>query len=247
MAPPVVTALNALAPPEGQGVRGQVRSRPLHSALDALVAYVPLALMVGLAGASFWLLRVTPTFEVSAPSAVRSNVPDDYLVNFVSRSFNEAGQLTAEVFGDTGTHVPATGNMLITNPRIRSWGDGAAITVGRAKRALIDDGQTVYELTGNAVVTHIRPNRETGGYRGRAPTYGHGHRHTQSLNAIARDQRQRCRDWRQHGLPERDGHYGVAGARTRRFSATHPIKNRLTRGVSRFQSERHEGAGSIRA
>jgi hypothetical protein len=81
MAPPVVTALNALAPPEGQGVRGQVRSRPLHSALDALVAYVPLALMVGLAGASFWLLRVTPTFEVSAPSAVRSNVPDDYLVN----------------------------------------------------------------------------------------------------------------------------------------------------------------------
>ncbi len=160
MAPPVVTALNALVPPEGQGVRGQVRSRPLHSALDALVAYVPLALMVGLAGASFWLLRVTPTFEVSAPSAVRSNVPDDYLVNFVSRSFNEAGQLTAEVFGDTGTHVPATGNMLITNPRIRSWGDGAAITVGRAKRALIDDGQTVYELTGNAVVTHIRPDRE---------------------------------------------------------------------------------------
>ncbi len=160
MVPPVVTALNALAPPEGQGVRGQVRSRPLHSALDALVAYVPLALMVGLAGASFWLLRVTPTFEVSAPSAVRSNVPDDYLVNFVSRSFNEAGQLTAEVFGDTGTHVPATGNMLITNPRIRSWGDGAAITVGRAKRALIDDGQTVYELTGNAVVTHIRPDRE---------------------------------------------------------------------------------------
>lgn len=129
--------------------------------LDAFVLYLPIVLMGLLAAASVWLLRMTPApIEAQTPNAQRL-LPDDYMVNFVTRHYNASGALTAELFGAEGKHIPATGHMDITDVQIRNWGRDGATTQSVANRAKVDDAQTVYELMGQAQVIHRLVSGET--------------------------------------------------------------------------------------
>ena len=135
--------------------------RPLLRGLESTVMYLPLFLMAVLAATSVWLLRVTPA-PAEAPAATAARlIPDDYLLNFVSRQFDATGRLTAEVFGAEGKHIPATGHMDLKAVKIRHWGSDGATTDSVAERAKVNDAQTVYELMGRAEVVHRLGTGET--------------------------------------------------------------------------------------
>lgn len=135
--------------------------RSFLRAVEALVIYLPVLLMGLLAAASVWLLRVTPAPTEPAAAAVGRLTPDDYLLNFVSRQFDASGRLKAEVFGEEGKHVPATGEMDLKTVKIRHWSDEGAITDSVAQRGKVDDAQTVYELMGQAQVIQRSSDGQT--------------------------------------------------------------------------------------
>jgi lipopolysaccharide export system protein LptC len=125
---------------------------------DQLTAYVPLALMAVLAGMTFWLLRLTPVPDEVHTAPVAPKVPDNYLVNFVARSFDASGELSSQVAGDAAQHLPATGELRIQVARMIAWGDNSTTTDSTAKNAVVNQAQTQFELTGDVVVNRRAPN-----------------------------------------------------------------------------------------
>lgn len=152
---PVVTP----ARDSNQSVRGLrlwwLRTRKLA---DQLTAYVPLALMAVLAGMTFWLLRLTPMPDEVHTAPVAPKVPDNYLVNFVARSFDANGELTSQVAGAAAQHLPATGELRIQTARMSAWGDNNTTTDSTANHAVVNQAQTQFELTGDVVVNRRAPN-----------------------------------------------------------------------------------------
>lgn len=125
---------------------------------DQLTAYVPLALMAVLAGMTFWLLRLTPVPDEVHTAPVAPKVPDNYLVNFVARSFDASGELSSQVAGDAAQHLPATGELRIQVARMIAWGDNSTTTDSTANNAVVNQAQTQFELTGDVVVNRRAPN-----------------------------------------------------------------------------------------
>ena len=158
---PVTHDLPSIAPAKNatRGVRGVrlwwLRTRRLS---DQLTAYVPLALMAVLAGLTFWLLRITPVPDEVHSAPLAPKVPDNYLVNFVARSFDASGQLTSQVAGDAAQHLPATGELQIQMARVTAWGTGDTTTNSTSDHAVVNQAQTQFELTGDVVVNRRAPN-----------------------------------------------------------------------------------------
>ena len=125
---------------------------------DQLTAYVPLALMAVLAGMTFWLLRLTPVPDEVHTAPVAPKVPDNYLVNFVARSFDASGELSSQVAGDAAQHLPATGELRIQVARMIAWGDNSTTTDSTSNNAVANQAQTQFELTGDVVVNRRAPN-----------------------------------------------------------------------------------------
>lgn len=125
---------------------------------DQLTAYVPLALMAVLAGMTFWLLRLTPVPDEVHTAPVAPKVPDNYLVNFVARSFDASGELSSQVAGDAAQHLPATGELRIQVARMIAWGDNSTTTDSTSNNAVVNQAQTQFELTGDVVVNRRAPN-----------------------------------------------------------------------------------------
>lgn len=125
---------------------------------DQLTAYVPLALMAVLAGMTFWLLRLTPVPDEVHTAPVAPKVPDNYLVNFVARSFDASGELSSQVAGEAAQHLPATGELRIQVARMIAWGDNSTTTDSTANNAVVNQAQTQFELTGDVVVNRRAPN-----------------------------------------------------------------------------------------
>ena len=125
---------------------------------DQLTAYVPLALMAVLAGMTFWLLRLTPVPDEVHNAPVAPKVPDNYLVNFVARSFDASGELSSQVAGDAAQHLPATGELRIQVARMIAWGDNSTTTDSTSNNAVVNQAQTQFELTGDVVVNRRAPN-----------------------------------------------------------------------------------------
>ena len=145
-----------------QGVRGvRLWWLRLRKLADQLIAYVPLALMAVLAAMTFWLLRLTPVPDEVYTAPVAPKVPDNYLVNFVARSFDASGALTSQVAGQAAQHLPATGELRIQMARMRAWADNGTVTNSTANNAVVNQAQTQYELTGDVVVNRRAPNAPT--------------------------------------------------------------------------------------
>ena len=142
-----------------KGVRGMrlwwLRMRKLA---DQLIAYVPLALMAVLAAMTFWLLRLTPVPDEVHTAPVAPKVPDNYLVNFVARSFDASGALSSQVAGKAAQHLPATGELRIQMARMKAWGDNSTVTDSTSNNAVVNQAQTQFELTGDVVVNRRSPN-----------------------------------------------------------------------------------------
>ena len=125
---------------------------------DKLTTYVPLVLMAVLAGMTFWLLRLSPVPDEAQAARATPTVPDNYLVNFVARSFDVNGELTAQVAGAAAQHMPQTGELHIQTARITAWGKQGALTRSRSDDAVVNKAQTQFELTGNVVANRTQAN-----------------------------------------------------------------------------------------
>lgn len=152
---PVVTPARDRSKSAGGLLLWWLRMRKLA---DQLIAYVPLALMAVLAGVTFWLLRLTPVPDEVHIAPVAPKVPDNYLVNFVARSFDASGKLSSQVAGAAAQHLPTTGELRIQMARMNAWGDNNTTTDSTSKHAVVNQAQTQFELTGDVVVNRRAPN-----------------------------------------------------------------------------------------
>ncbi len=119
---------------------------------DRLSIYLPVLLMGALALGSYWLLRATPVPPEPTPQRAPSHEPDYYMRGFAVKTFDARGQLQNELRGTEIRHYPDTDTLEVDEARIRSFGASGELTTARARRVTTNAEQTVYELTGEAVV-----------------------------------------------------------------------------------------------
>ena len=152
-----------------------MRRRPMRSSLGRLdtrsgwtlvrggwervSVYVPLILMGVIALGTYWLARNTPSFGGPEPVQPVTHDPDSYMRRFSVKTFDAAGRLKSEVYGNEARHFPDTDTLEIDEPRIRSYNDRGELTVATAHRALTNGDASEAQLFGNAVVIrHAVPN-----------------------------------------------------------------------------------------
>jgi lipopolysaccharide export system protein LptC len=120
--------------------------------LDRLSLYAPVVLMAVLALLTWWLLRLTPTFEPEAPEPPPQHVVDYHMKNFAVRSFTPDGQLKGEFLGAVARHYPDTDALEVTRLRINGQGAGAQTLSASADQALVNGDASEMQLMGHAQV-----------------------------------------------------------------------------------------------
>lgn len=123
-----------------------------HRALAALSSYLPLLLMALLALATLWLVKNTPTPQSAKSAEVLRHVPDTTMRNFTVQRFAPNGTLRLQLAGTEGRHYPDTDTMEVDNPRIRSIGPDARVTVATAQKAVSNGDASEVQLSGAAHV-----------------------------------------------------------------------------------------------
>ncbi len=127
-------------------------NRLARLAWDRLSIYLPLLLMGVLALGTYWLVRSTPLFEPDAPEQAQRRDPDYLMERFSIKTFDGAGRLKSEVYGEQARHYPHTDTLEIDQVRIRSYNPRGFVTVATARQALANNDATEVQLMGNARV-----------------------------------------------------------------------------------------------
>ena len=132
--------------------RLKAASRQLAGVWDRMAIYMPLLSMGLLARGTYWLARNNP--GLSAPETakeVRHEI-DYFMKKFSVQTFDEAGRLKSEIFGDEGRHFPDTDILEIDQARVRSLRPDGSITLATGNRAYTNGDASEVQLTGNARV-----------------------------------------------------------------------------------------------
>ena len=124
----------------------------LKAAWDRLSIYMPLLMMGLLALGTYWLARNNPGFSAPETAKEVRHEIDYFMKNFSVRTFDEAGRLKSEIFGDEGRHFPDTDILEIDQARVRSLRADGSITVATGNRAYTNGDASEVQLTGNARV-----------------------------------------------------------------------------------------------
>lgn len=134
--------------------------------LEALSTYLPLLLMAALAGATWWLVKSTPSPEVPRQARPATGEPDYTMRGFVVERFDREGRLEARIEGDELRHYPDVDRIEVDQARVRSVGADGRITVARANRALTNGDGSELQLIGDARVDSTGPRGEQMQFRG---------------------------------------------------------------------------------
>lgn len=119
---------------------------------DRVSIYLPVLLMMLLALASYWLLRVTPQPEPPKPKREVTNEPDYFMHRFSVKVFEPGGSLKTELYGTQARHHPDVGSMVVESARIRSFGPQRQLSTATARQITSNDEGTVFVLEGEAAV-----------------------------------------------------------------------------------------------
>lgn len=119
---------------------------------DQVSLYLPVVLMMLLALASYWLLRVTPQPEPPKPKREVTNEPDYFMHRFSVKVFEPGGALKTELYGTQARHHPDVGSMVVESARIRSFGPQRQLSTATARQITSNDEGTVFVLEGEAAV-----------------------------------------------------------------------------------------------
>jgi lipopolysaccharide export system protein LptC len=139
-------AVSAVAPRPALG-------RFVRAAWDRIAVYLPIILMGFIALGTYWLARNTPTAGPVEAQRPATHEPDYFMRRFSVKTFDAAGRLKSEIFGNEARHHPDTDTLEIDQPRIRSFDARGQLTVATAKLALSNADASEVQLFGDAVVT----------------------------------------------------------------------------------------------
>lgn len=124
-----------------------------------LPALATLAALLGLAGASFWMLALSERSEPGAGVQTRGNEPDYIIDNFRYVSVARDGKAKYLIEGEQLTHVPAANTSFIRQPRLTSYAPARPPMKVRADDARINGDHSEIHLENNVKLE--RP--QTGG------------------------------------------------------------------------------------
>jgi lipopolysaccharide export system protein LptC len=125
----------------------------VRAAWERIAVYLPIILMGFIALGTYWLARNTPTAGPVEAQRPATHEPDYFMRRFSVKTFDAAGRLKSEIFGNEARHHPDTDTLEIDQPRIRSFDARGQLTVATAKLALSNADASEVQLFGDAVVT----------------------------------------------------------------------------------------------
>lgn len=134
------------------GTTRRSRRKSLLRLWDRLSIYLPVLLMLLLALASYWLLRITPQAEPPGPEREVTHQPDYFMRRFSVKVFEPGGALKTELYGSEARHHPDTGTIVVDAARIRSFGPLRQLSTATARQITSNDAGTEYLLEGEAAV-----------------------------------------------------------------------------------------------
>jgi lipopolysaccharide export system protein LptC len=114
--------------------------------------------MVLLALSTWWLVQNTPVVEPPGVAVAPKHEPDYTMQRFsmerfTLQRFGDDGRLRVQIEGEQLRHYPDTDRLEIDTVRIRAIGDGGALTLATARRAISNGDATEVQLLGGAHVT----------------------------------------------------------------------------------------------
>ena len=124
----------------------------LRQTWERLTLYLPVLLMGGLAMATYWLVRTTPSPDAPIPVAKVQHLPDYFMRGFAIKTFAADGQLKSEVTGGEARHFPDTDTLEIDHVVIRSFDPQGHLTIATARLALTNGDASEVQLIGGAQV-----------------------------------------------------------------------------------------------
>jgi lipopolysaccharide export system protein LptC len=122
-------------------------------AAEALVAYLPLLLMLLLALGTWWLVKNTAVPGPARPDKALRPDPDYTMSTFAVERFAADGRLKVRLEGDELRHYPDTDRIEIDVVRVRAVAPDGRVTLAHADRALSNGDGSEVQLIGNAKVT----------------------------------------------------------------------------------------------
>ncbi len=126
--------------------------RRLAQTLDAVAAWVPMALMALVALGTWWLVKNTPLIEPGRPAVAPRHEPDATMSRFSVQRFAADGTLRVEIDGERMRHYPDTDTYDIDDARMRSIGADGRVALASATRALANRDASEVRLNGGAHV-----------------------------------------------------------------------------------------------
>ena len=145
------------------GVSPVPTRRSLSRWWDQVSIYLPVALMLLLALATYWLLQITPQPEEHGPERAVTHEPDYFMKRFSVKVFEPSGALKTEMYGAEARHHPDTGTIEVDSARIRSFGLNRQLSTAVARKITSNDAGTDFVLEGDAAVVRqasVGPNGE---------------------------------------------------------------------------------------
>ena len=125
-----------------------------------LATYLPLLLMVALAMATWWLVKVSPKTPGPQAQAAVNHDPDYTLERFSLQRYDPNGRLAVQIDGEQLRHYPDTDELEIDVVRLVATAPDGRTTVATARRAVAAGDGSVARLEGDAKVVSHGPGND---------------------------------------------------------------------------------------
>jgi len=129
--------------------------------LRLLVAtYLPLLMMVSLALATWWLVKISPKSPGTLTEAAVTHHPDYTLERFSLQRYDASGRLAVQIEGEQLRHYPDTDALEIDTVRLVATAPDGRVTRATARHAMAAGDGSVAWLDGDAKVVSQGPGAE---------------------------------------------------------------------------------------
>ena len=142
---------------------------------DKASIYLPIFLMGFLALLSYWVVSLTPSYDLPQAERAVSQAPDSIMRDFAIRQFGPDGTLKSELFGREMRRYPYNDSIVIEQAQGLQIAETGRRTTFQAQRLTTNADQSIYWLEGQVIVVrdaHTTPTSDDPRveYRGEALT-----------------------------------------------------------------------------
>jgi lipopolysaccharide export system protein LptC len=120
--------------------------------LEAVVAWLPMILLLSMLWVSAWLVRNAPTALSAGLMRASSHEPDYFAHSFTLKVYSLEGQLKSLLQGESSVHYPDTLINLVEQPVVYAVARSGRLTTAVANRSLSNEDGSEIQLIGQAVV-----------------------------------------------------------------------------------------------